>query len=190
MQIISYTNSERSCQMWSFELEQLDQPDVVDPRIHGEDTRQEPLTEAQKDVDKMDTSKEVAKKLIEKYEQILREEFEEFEELREERSEEIRRKLLMETRKDITVTGKEVTKMTELFEKYERMLREELEIVEQQRRGHNKKKREELLKEARKVTDSEGTRKMAELFEKYEEMLQKEFEAIEQLRKEDNEENG
>jgi hypothetical protein len=50
--------------MWSFKLEQLERPDVVNLRTHGEEeTRQEPLKEAQKDIDKMD--KEVAEKMTE-----------------------------------------------------------------------------------------------------------------------------
>jgi hypothetical protein len=60
------------------------------------------------------------------------------EQLREERGEEIRRDLLMEAPKDITVTSKGVTKkMAELFEKYERVLGEGLEAIERQRREHN-----------------------------------------------------
>jgi hypothetical protein len=33
MQIIACENFEGSCQMWSFELEQLEQPDVVNPKV-------------------------------------------------------------------------------------------------------------------------------------------------------------
>jgi len=64
--------------MWSFELDQLEQPDVVNPPIHAEGTGQEPVKEVQKDIVAVATGEEIAKKkveLIKKYEQILREDF-------------------------------------------------------------------------------------------------------------------
>ena len=125
---------------------------------------------------------------IVKYEKILREKFEEIELLREKRTEEIGKQLLMEA-KDITVTSKEVKeRMSELFEKYELVLEKGLEVLETQRREHNKKEEQELLEEARKVTDSAGTNQMVELFAKYEGMLREEFEVIEKWRKGQNKE--
>ncbi|KAK2460463.1 hypothetical protein APHAL10511_007510 [Amanita phalloides] len=161
--ISAFENCKDYWQMWLFELVQLD---AADP---------------QKDVDPKEVAKKMAK-LIKRYEQIMRKEFDEIEQLREERGEEIREQL--------KEASKNTMKVAELFERYERVLGEELEAIEQWRRELNEMKRQELLKEARKVADGDGTRKMAELFEKYERMLQEEFDNIEQLRKERNEDTG
>jgi len=125
---------------------------------------------------------------IAKYEKILREKFKEIEQSREKCTKETGQKLLMEAR-GITMTSKEVTKeMTELFDKYELVLGKEFEAIEKQRREHTKKKGQDLLDEARRVTDSKGIDQMAALFAKYEGMFQEEFGIIEKWRKEQNKE--
>jgi hypothetical protein len=157
----------------------------------NEEMRQELLEEARKDTNKQDVTK--IAKLFEKYERMLLEEFDAAEQLRKERTEKMRRELLRGARKDIEkmVANEEVTKkMAKLFEKYEQMMQEELEAIEQLRKERNEKMREELLEEARKdinkmVANGTLTKK---LVEKYERMLREDFEAVGQLRKEHNDE--
>lgn len=180
MQIIACENVEGSCQMWSFELEQ----DVVNPRIHGEETRQEPPKEMDKETRKM-------AELIKKYEQILQEEFEEIEQFRAKYSEKLGGDTFNSLKRMARrLTAKEATEWLAVdFNKYERVVTSDLNGVEQhQRRKTGNERRWVLLEEVRKATDREGRRRMVELIEKYERMLQKEFQAIEQLRNEHIEE--
>jgi len=177
--------------MWSFGLDQLEQPDVVNIPIHAEGTGQEPVKGVQKDIVAVATHEEIAKKkvqLIKKYEQILREDFQAVELLREQRSEGIRQELLSEAPAYATVTNKE--QVAGLFKRYNWALEEKFEAIERQRRERNETKKQELLEEGRKIIDNEGAKKMAGLFEKYERMLEEEFEAIEQFRKEHTGEMG
>lgn len=153
------------------------------------------LQEARMDANRVTANEDVTWKmanLFGKYEPLLQEEFEAFEELRKERNEKIREDLLTGARKDVDklVANQEVNeKMAELFKKYEQMLQEELEAVDQLRKDRNEGMKQELLKRAQKdvnrVGAGEVTKKMVE---KYGRTLQEDVEADEQTRKECNEE--
>lgn len=170
-------------QMMQEELEAIEQL----RKERNEKMRQELLEEARKDINKMVANGTVTKKLVEKYERMLREDFEAVGQLRKERNDEIMQELVKEARQVIDKMVASMEGDKKMAGKYQRLLQEGFEAIEQLRKERNVELRQELLEEVRKGINKadairEGAKKMAGLAEKYEQRLQGEFEGIEQLR--------
>ena len=170
-------------QMMQEELEAIEQL----RKERNEKMRQELLEEARKDINKMVANGTVTKKLVEKYERMLREDFEAVGQLRKERNDEIMQELVKEAWQVIDKMAASMEGDKKMAAKYQRMLQEGFEAIEQLRKERNVELRQELLEEVRKDINKadairEGAKKMAGLAEKYEQRLQGEFEGIEQLR--------